>query len=264
VIDTALIPAAGLGTRLRPATAVIPKVLMPLLDVPAIQLVVEEALHAGLTRVVLVVGHGKELIQAHFDATDGPWSGRLVYVPQPQQEGLGHAIACGRPHVGENPFVVMFGDSVFAGGNPTRELVNDYSEHGEAVLGAQEVPLSQSPKRGMLQAEASSQDRMRIEKIVEKPRPEQAPSRLAMAGRLILHPTIFPALDRVKRDQSGEIQLTPALNELARSEALSAIRIAEPRLDIGNRASYLEAILAFAEARYDLRMPRRATDPDAE
>jgi UTP--glucose-1-phosphate uridylyltransferase len=257
VIRTAVITAAGLGTRLRPATAVIPKVMLPLVDTPTIQLVVGEALGAGVERVVIVIGHGGNLIRRHFAEVEGPWRGRITWIEQPSALGLGDAILCARGAVGEEPFAVLFGDCVFLGDNPTLSLARDFDAHGQSLLGVQRVASAEVSRRGIIELAPAAGDRLLVRRVVEKPAPGEAPSDLASVGRDLFTPEIFDALAAVSPDDSGEIQLAPAINALIAREPVAAWLISEPRLDIGDPAGYIGAFRAAAERRAELLQERK-------
>jgi len=249
MIDTAVVTGAGKGTRLRPATQVIPKVLLPLVTVPAIQLVVEEVLEAGIGRVVVVVGRDGELIRRHFEETDGPWHGRIDYAVQPEPRGGGDAIRCARSCIGDNPFALAFGDSVFLGGNPIKTLLSDFKRHREALVAVHRVPENELSKRGVMDVERSDGPRHRLRGVVEKPKPGEAPSNLGVVARYILTPAIFDLLDQVQPDAKGEIGISEALQLLIAREPVTALEICERRLDIGNPRDYVEATFAFARER---------------
>lgn len=252
MIETAVITGAGKGTRLRPATQVIPKVLLPLVNVPAIQLVVEEALDAGIDRVVLVVGQDGDLIRRHFQETEGPWRGRIEFVLQPKPRGGGDAIRCACALVGGKPFVVAFGDSVFLGGNPMQTLIADHQRHGESLVAVHRIPPEEVSKRGVMDVASSEGRRHRLKGIVEKPRPGTAPSNLGVVARYLLSPTIFEMIDQTPPDAKGEIGITEAIHLLIAREPVTALEITERRLDIGNPRDYVEATLAFARERLGL------------
>ncbi|MBN1476379.1 NTP transferase domain-containing protein [Candidatus Sumerlaeota bacterium] len=248
-VRTAVITAAGFGNRLQPATAVIPKVMLPLIDTPAIQMVVVEALEAGVERVVLVVGHGADLVRRHFEKVVGPWRGVIEWVVQPRMRGLADAIHCARSAVGEEPFAVLFGDCVFLEGNPTRTLMEDFEVHGHSALIAERVKRGDISKRGIFETEGTQGDRLLVRSVVEKPSPDEAPSDLAVAGRCLFTPGVFPALAEVTPDASGERHLAPAINRLLESEPVAVRLIPERRLDIGNPEDYVAAIQAVAAHR---------------
>ncbi len=249
MVDVAVIPAAGRGTRLRPATTVIPKVMLPLIDTPVIQRVVEEALDAGVAHVVIVIGEDGDLIRRHFETLDGPWRGRLHWVEQSAPRGLGDAILCARGQVGAEPFAVLFGDSVFLDGNPTRALRDDFTAHGETVLAVARITPDEVTRRGVIAVESPEGDRPRVTGMVEKPSVGEAPSDWALVARAIMRPALFDALACVTPDASGEIQLTTAIDALAKREHIAALRISHSRLDIGNPRDYAHALQVAAERR---------------
>lgn len=249
-IKTAIIPTAGRGTRLRPATNLIPKVMLPILNIPTIQYIVEEALEAGIERIILVISPEQTLIQAHFEVTEGPWQGHLHFVPQEQPLGLGHAISRGRELTQDDPFAVLFGDSVYAYTNPTKNMIEDFKVYGENLVGCQRIPWADTVKRGVMAPAPDAKERLYLSHIVEKPQREQAPSNLGHAARLIFTPTIFDALDKIEIDHTGEYQLTPAVNMLIKEEPVVAFEIEEYRLDVGNPRDYYDAVVAMGKARF--------------
>lgn len=246
-IRKAVITTAGKGTRLYPVTRIIPKVMLPLLETPVIQLVVQEALQAGIEEIILIVSPEGNMIRDYFDNSPGPWQGKIQYIIQPEAKGLGDAIYCARESVGNEPFLVLFGDSVFLRENPSRKLIDNMILTGHAALAVQEIPDEDIPRRGVLDAETLGDSRYRIKGMVEKPSLEEAPSNLGFIARAIFHPSIFNALAQVPPDKKGEIQLTPAVCQLLSLETIEAIAIKEDRLDIGNPSSYTKAILAYAQ-----------------
>lgn len=245
MIDTALITAGGKGTRLRPITSIIPKVMLPLGTIPTLQFVICEALDAEILNIIIIIGQDGKLIKRYFDETNGTWKGRITYILQKEPKGLGDAIRCGRDSLDNKPFLVMFGDSIFLEGNPTRVLQQDFQSHSETILGVQRVVQEQTPKRGMVESRRMNNGRYRVSKIIEKPAIGTTLSNLAMVGRSIFYPTLFDAITRVKPDKNGEIQLTPAINILTESESIAAIEIPEQRLDIGNPEDYNQAYLSY-------------------
>lgn len=244
MLETAVIPTAGRGTRMMPATAVLPKVMLPLVNVPAIQLVVTEALEAGMKRLVIVLGENGDLTRRHFEIVDGPWQGRLEWVEQREPRGLGHAIACARERVGDRDFAVLLGDAVFLDGNPTRALAEDFHKHGETVLGLQRVPSELLAQRGIVRVGETKADRFSIQGVDEKPGAAAAGSDLALMGRAVFRATMLDALARAEVPETGELHWTVGINALARSETVAGLLITDHRFDIGNPASYLAAIEA--------------------
>ena len=245
MIRTAIITAAGKGTRLLPATRIIPKVMLPLLNTPALELVVREALAAGIERIIIIIGQDGEIIQKYFNEPGQPWDGKIQYVHQPIPKGLGHAIRCAGDIVQSEPFLLMFGDSVFLGSNPSQELVQHNSQYHCSVIAVQEVLPEDVYKRGIIAVSSGNDGRLPIINMVEKPNPEEAPSNLSFIARGLFNPEIFKCIDRVTPDKTGEIQLTPAINYLLETQSVDALVIKEERLDIGNPADYAKAVMAY-------------------
>jgi UTP--glucose-1-phosphate uridylyltransferase len=273
-VRKAVIPAAGLGTRFLPATKAIPKEMLPIVDVPTIQLVIEEAVHAGITDIVLINGRGKGAIEDHFDhayelehtlRSRGKTElanamakiaslVRLCSVRQKQPLGLGHAVLCARDVVGDEPFAVLLGDDLIDNdADPgIGQLVRAYEETGAGAIAIVEVPAGQEHLYGIVAGDFAN-GRMRIGEMVEKPRPGTAPSRWAILGRYVLPPAIWPLLAQTKPGAGGEIQLTDALKELAAGPGLYGVVLAGTRHDAGDRLGYLRANLAYALKRPELR-----------
>ncbi len=277
-VRTAVIPAAGLGTRFLPASKAVPKEMLPIVDVPTIQLVVEEAAAAGIEQVVVVNGRNKSAIEDHFDhayelesilASRGKSEmvaelreiadiAQIVSVRQKQALGLGHAIACAHPAVGDEPVAILLADDLFDGGeNPgIGQLIKAYAECGGAgVVAVMEVPEGQEHKYGIVAGELDERGFWKVTGLVEKPAPGTAPSRLAIIGRYVLPPEIWPALETTKTGHGGEIQLTDAMVSLIDGPGLYAIPIEGNRYDAGDKIGFLHANLAFALKRDDLREP---------
>ena len=269
----AVIPVAGLGTRFLPATKAQPKEMLPLVDKPVIQHVVEEAIRAGVENIVLVTGRGKQAIENHFDVAyeledaltrRGKTEdleqvrgitqlGQFSYVRQGEPLGLGHAVLCARHAVGNEPFALLLGDDVFAEEDVALEaLVAAFIATGKSVVGVQEVPLDHVSRYGIVSAPAQPSDVWDVARIVEKPKPEAAPSRFAVVGRYVLAPRVFEHLARLEPGVGGEYQLTDALMKLAEEGQLVACRIPAKRYDTGNKLDYLKANVEFALKRDDL------------
>jgi UTP--glucose-1-phosphate uridylyltransferase len=269
-----VIPAAGLGTRFLPATKAVPKEMLPIVDVPTIQLIVEEALRAGAHEVVVVNGRGKSAIEDHFDrsyeledtlAKKGKQelfervraisdSVRLISVRQKEPLGLGHAVLAARHAVGPEWFGVMLGDDLIDSEEPgIGQLARVARETGKAVVALMPVPEDQAHLYGVAAGPALSANTIAIERIVEKPPRGQAPSNLAVVGRYMLPPEIFEVLAQLKPGVGGEIQLTDALAQLAARGQLVGLRFTGTRHDAGDRLGYLIANIAFALKRPELR-----------
>jgi len=271
-IRTAVIPAAGLGTRFLPATKAQPKGLLPIVDTPAIQLVVEEALAAGLEDVILVLGPDQDALRAHF-AADPALEAELEargkidalervrratrpevrFVVQEEPLGLGHAVGVAAPLVGDAPFAVLLGDDLIDPAVPLLATMLKASERtGASVLAAMHVGAREIAMYGCIEPGATEGDLVRVASIVEKPDPAEAPSDLAVIGRYVFTPGIVPALAATAPGRGGEIQLTDAIAALARIEPVYAYPFARGRFDAGNPLDALAAQVAFALARDDL------------
>ncbi len=276
-VRKAVIPAAGLGTRFLPATKSIPKEMLPIVDKPTIQLVVEEAAAAGITDLVVINGRGKSAIEDHFDhayelehtlAERGKDElaeamrsisqlVRLISVRQKQPLGLGHAVLCARDVVGEEPFAVLLGDDLIDNdAHPgIAQLIDVYEETGAGAVAVMEVEAGKEHMYGIAVAQPDSTGHLRIESLVEKPKPGTAPSRLAVVGRYVLPPAIWPLLEKTRPGHGGEIQLTDALRALAEGPGLYAVRVEGVRHDAGDKLGYLRANIAYALKRQELREP---------
>lgn len=280
-VRKAVIPAAGLGTRFLPASKAVPKEMLPIVDVPTIQLVVEEAVSAGIEQVVVVNGRHKTAIEEHFDHAyelehtleqRGKTEelaklraladmAQIISVRQKQPLGLGHAVACARDAVGEEAVAVLLPDDLFDGEEPgIAQLVQAYGECGGAgVVAVMEVPEGQEHKYGIVAGDTDERGLVKIREMVEKPAAGTAPSRLAIIGRYVLPPAIWPALETTERGHGGEIQLTDAMVKLVEEgPGLFAVPIQGKRYDAGDKLGYLHANLAFALKREDLREPLQA------
>ena len=267
----AVLPAAGFGTRMLPAARAVPKELLPILDRPTVQYVVEEAAAAGITDVTLVTSPLKPALLAHFDRDpNDPLRRRLAAagksallqsvddllarvrvgaVVQHEQRGLGDAVRVARDVVGDEPFAVLLADTVFAGDElPTVQLADAHRHLGTAVVGLERVPPERAGRYGIVGGVDLGDGLFRIDTFVEKPAPGQAPSDLAIAARYVLTPAVFDCLDAVTPDARGEVQLTDALRHLCRREAVHGVVLTARRHDVGNPVDWLAANLAFAAA----------------
>lgn len=273
-VRKAVIPAAGFGTRFLPATKSQPKEMLPVLDTPVIQYVVEEAVAAGITDILMVIGRGKRAIEEHFDRSlelEAELEARgkhrelehirrisqlanIHFVWQRQMLGLGDAIRCARHHVGQEPFAVLLGDTIVDGHPPaTRQLLDVHARHGTSVVALEEVSRERISRYGIVAAEPLARNVWRVTDLVEKPAPEKAPSNLAIASRYVLTPDIFDLLDQLRPGKGGEIQVTDALRLQARQRPIHGCRIQARRLDIGNTMGFLKANILFGLKRPDLR-----------
>jgi UTP--glucose-1-phosphate uridylyltransferase len=272
-VTKAVIPAAGLGTRFLPATKAQPKEMLPVVDRPAIQYVVEEAVRAGITDLLIITGRGKRSLEDHFDrnfeleyyleqkgktgdlkeVTDLAELADIHYVRQGEPLGLGHAVSVARKHVGDNPFVVMLGDDIMDPRSQVLEgMIRTYEQFGRSVVALKEFPLDQISSYGCVKPEAMSDALVRILDIVEKPSPAEAPSGLAVMGRYIFTPEIFDQLEKVKPGVGGEIQLTDAIAMLLADQAVYGVTFAGGRWDTGTVPAYLQTIVELALQREDL------------
>jgi UTP--glucose-1-phosphate uridylyltransferase len=275
-VRKAVIPAAGLGTRFLPATKAIPKEMLPIVDVPTLQLVVEEAVASGITDVIVINGRGKVAIEDHFDhayelehtlrsrGNDALAEAvervstmvRMISVRQKRPLGLGHAVLCAREAVGDESFAVLLGDDLVD--NDARpgigQLIEVHRETGAGAIAVMEVEPGREHMYGIVAGEVDAAGRVRIREMVEKPKPGTAPSRLAIIGRYVLPPSIFPLLAETRAGVGGEIQLTDGLRGLAESaEGLYGVVIEGTRHDAGDKLGYLRANLAYALKRPAMR-----------
>lgn len=272
-IRKAVIPAAGWGTRFFPATKAQPKEMLPLVDKPIIQYVVEEAVASGIEDILIITGRGKRAIEDHFDRSVELESfltnhnnepllnsvrelGNMVnihFIRQKDQLGLGHAVYQARQHVGNEPFAVLLGDEVFVGNQPClAELMDVHERVGGSVIGVQQVPLSEVKRYGVIRHERVEERLHRALGLVEKPSPQEAPSNYAIIGRYILDPAIFDILAAQEPGRNGEIQLTDGLQRLAGSQSIYALEPKSKRYDVGEKLGYLIANIEFALSRPDL------------
>jgi UTP--glucose-1-phosphate uridylyltransferase len=255
-IRTAVFPVAGRGTRFLPATKASPKEMLPVVDKPLIQYAVEEAIAAGAERLVFVTGASKRAIEDHFDADDElekllrsvlPAGASCIYIRQPAPLGLGHAVLCARPVVGDEPFFVHLADDLIDAEVPClKQMAATYEQRGGSVLGVEEVPHSDTDKYGIVEVEPGEGPVSRIKSIVEKPKPAVAPSNLAVVGRYVLMPSIFDELEQVGQGAGGEIQLTDGIARLMKHEAVYAHRFTGRRFDCGNKLGYLQATVELS------------------
>ncbi len=278
VIRKAVFPAAGLGTRFLPATKAQPKEMLPLVDKPIIQYGVEEAVASGIDNIILVTGRGKNAIEDHFDVSVELESfleargkkeqldeirkiSNLInfsYVRQGEPLGLGHAVLVTKNLVGDEPFVVILADDVIDGDPPAmKQMIDVFNEVGGPVLAVERVPRETVSSYGIIDAEEIRPGVYKIRDLVEKPPIEEAPSDLAIIGRYVLTPDIFPALETIGKDRAGEIQLTNGLRQLLKSRPIYGCEIKGVRHDTGNKLGFLKAVVYFALRRPDLAGPFR-------
>ena len=274
-ITKAVIPAAGLGTRFLPATKACPKEMLPIVDKPTIQYIIEEALASGIKDILIISGHNKRSIEDHFDRNpelelnlEEHGKADLLeqvkaiadinihYIRQKEPKGLGHAILCAKSFVGDEPFAVLLGDDVvYNDENPClKQLIDVYNIYGGSVLGCQTVPQEKVSSYGIVASEDTTAERIfKVTDMVEKPAVEEAPSRLAVLGRYVITPEIFSILERTEPGRGGEIQLTDALKVLAKQQNMYAYDFIGRRYDVGDKQGYLEATVEYALRREDLK-----------
>jgi UTP--glucose-1-phosphate uridylyltransferase len=275
VIRKAVFPVAGLGTRMLPATKAIPKEMLPVVDKPIIQYAFEEARAAGIEHFIFVTGRGKSVIEDHFDrayelddallkkdkmaelnsvAAWLPTPGELSYTRQQEPRGLGHAVWCARHLVGDEPFAVILVDDLIMSKVPCLvQMVEAHAETGGNIVAVEEVPREHTNRYGVLEPADDDGRLVGVRGLVEKPHPAKAPSRLAVIGRYILLPEVFEHLGLHQTGAGGEIQLTDAMARMIGRQPFHGLRFAGQRFDCGSRLGYLEAIIACASAREDLR-----------
>ncbi|HBA25930.1 MAG TPA: UTP--glucose-1-phosphate uridylyltransferase [Nitrospinae bacterium] len=272
-IKKAVFPVAGLGTRFLPATKASPKEMMPLVDKPLIQYVVEEAIDAGIEEVIMITGRGKNAIEDHFDisfelehALRGKNDNKMLeevqrisnlvdfwYIRQKEPLGLGHAILRTKDLIGNEPFAVLLGDDIIHSDVPTiKQLMNIYEKYNASVIAVEKVDKKDISGYGVIEPKKLDERVYQIMDMVEKPSPQDAPSDLAIIGRYILTPEIFTALEKTVPDKSGEIQLTYGLRHLLKNQVVYAYQFEGKRYDAGNKLGFLKATVEFALRRPDL------------
>jgi len=272
-IRKAVLPAAGLGTRFLPATKAQPKEMLPIVDKPTIQYVVEEAAASGIEDIIIVTGRGKNAIEDHFDRSlelqialerkgnDGQLKeiqriselASFCYVRQKEPLGLGHAILVTRALVGNEPFAVLLGDDIIDAEVPClRQMISAFDKYRSSIIAVQQVPREETSSYGIIDHKPVEDSVYRIEDLVEKPTPDAAPSDLAIIGRYILTPEIFDALEQTLPDEGGEIQLTNGLRILLRTQAIYGLAFRGRRYDAGSKLGFLKATVQFALKRPDL------------
>jgi len=263
----AVFPVAGLGSRFLPVTKASPKEMLPIVDKPLIQYAVEEAAAAGITEMIFVTGRNKRAIEDHFDKAyeletelerkkkDGlldmvrsvlPEGVRCIYIRQSEPLGLGHAVLCAQPVVGDDAFAVILADDLMDSQPPAMaRMAQVFSREGASLLGVEEVPRDQTQSYGIVTVERMDGDIARIHSIVEKPKPAEAPSTLAVIGRYVLTPRIFELLGELTPGAGGEIQLTDAISRLLSHERVLAVRLPGRRFDCGSKLGYLQATVEY-------------------
>ena len=267
-ITKAVFPVAGFGTRFLPATKASPKEMLPIVDKPLIQYAAEEAIAAGATELIFITGKNKRSIEDHFDVA-GELEAQLeasgkhkmltilrdilpshvscIFIRQPKALGLGHAVLCAKPVVGNEPFSVILADDLIDGEvSVVKQMTDVYAAKGCSVLGVEDVPPSATASYGIVDAEAIEKDLLKVNSIVEKPQPEDAPSNLGVVGRYIFTPKIFDCLEKVKPGMGGEIQLTDGISDLMKFEDVYAYRFHGKRFDCGSKLGFMQANVELA------------------
>ncbi len=274
-VRKAVIPAAGLGTRFLPATKAMPKEMLPIVDKPTIQYIIEEAIESGIEEILIITGKSKRAIEDHFDRScelelelekknniellsivkDVSNMADVHYIRQKEAKGLGHAIYCARTFVGNEPFAVMLGDDVvYNDGLPClKQLINVYDQYQASVLGVQTVKREDVSKYGIIDCSQLQERIYSVRNLIEKPSSDEAPSNIAILGRYIISPKIFDILAETKPGKGGEVQLTDALKDLALFENIYAYDFMGKRYDVGNKLGFLEATVETALRRDDLK-----------
>ena len=274
-ITKAVFPVAGMGSRFLPATKATAKEMLPVVDKPLIQYAVEEAVAAGITDMVFITGRNKRAIEDHFDKAyeleatleaQGktellrvvqsvvPKHVNCIYIRQAEPLGLGHAVLCAKPVIQDEPFVVILADDLIDGEPPiVKQMVEVFAQHQCSILGVQDVPRAHTKQYGIVSSTNLEKNVERVHGIVEKPKPEVAPSTLAVVGRYVLTPRIFHHLENIKPGTGGEIQLTDGIAELMKEEQLLAYRFRGTRYDCGSKLGYLQAQVAFGLKHEELR-----------
>lgn len=273
-VKKAIIPAAGLGTRFLPATKAQPKEMLPIVDKPTIQFIIEEAIASGIEEILIITGRNKKCIEDHFDKSielemELEKSGKsdllelvrdisdmvdIHYIRQKEPKGLGHAIYCAKTFVGNEPFAVMLGDDVVDSKVPClKQLIDCYSEYNTSILGVQKVPEDQVSKYGIINGRFIEDRVYKVNDLVEKPSPEEAPSNIAILGRYIITPEIFKHIENTKPGKGGEIQLTDALKSLITQEVMYAYEFDGKRYDVGDKLGFLQATIEYALKKPELR-----------
>ena len=273
-VKKAIIPAAGLGTRFLPATKAQPKEMLPIVDKPTIQYIVEEAIDSGIEEILIVTGRNKRAIEDHFDRSvelelelarknnngllkqvqDISNLVDIHYIRQKEAKGLGHAIYCARTFVGNEPFAVLLGDDVVSSRIPClRQLMDVFESYSNTVLGVQKVSTNEVNKYGIISCEEIGERLYKVKDLVEKPAIDNAPSNVAILGRYIITPEIFDILGETEPGSGGEIQLTDALRALGSSQPMYAYNFEGKRYDIGSKLGFLQATVEFALQREDLK-----------
>ena len=274
-----VLPVAGLGTRFLPATKTIPKEMLPIVDIPTVQLNVEECIASGIDEIIFVTARGKSSIEDHFDRAGeleallekrGKTAdlesiqrfsklAKFVSVRQAEARGLGHAVLCAKAAVGDEPFAVLLGDDLLEAERPgLRQLIDNFERWGQGVVALKEVPPGQEHLYGIIEGDKVADRDWRLRRLIEKPAPGTAPSRLAIIGRYVLPPEIFEILEQTPPGRGGEIQLTDAMAVLCDRHGMHGLEVEGRRFDAGDRAGYVLAVLYYALRRKDIGADVRA------
>lgn len=273
-VKKAIIPAAGLGTRFLPATKSQPKEMLPIVDKPTLQYIIEEAISSGIEEILIITGRNKKSIEDHFDKSveleleleqkgktemldmvrDISNMVNIHYIRQKEPKGLGHAIHCAKSFIGDEPFAVLLGDDIVDSEVPClKQLIDAYDEYKTTVLGVQEVAKEDTNKYGILDVKHIEDRIYKVKDMIEKPSIDEAPSNIAILGRYIITPEIFSILENQEPGKGGEIQLTDALQTLGQREAIYAYNFEGRRYDVGDKIGFLEATIDFALKRDNIR-----------
>lgn len=272
-VRKAIIPAAGLGTRFLPATKAMPKEMLPIVDKPTIQYIVEEAIASGIEDILIITGKGKRAIEDHFDnsleleqllESKGKESElaeirksanvEIHYIRQKEPKGLGHAVWCARKFIGDEPFAVLLGDDIVDAEVPSlKQLIDEYKLLGQSVIGVQKVALDQTQRYGIIDPLSHEGRRYKVRKFIEKPSKGNAPSNLAIMGRYILAPEIFDILENQQAGASGEIQLTDAIQKLNEIQNVYAYEFEGIRYDVGDKVGFIQTTIEMALKRPELK-----------
>lgn len=273
-IKKAVIPVGGLGTRFLPATKAQPKEMLPIVDKPAVQYIVEEAVKSGIESIIFITGRNKKSIEDHFDKSIEleqmleekhkfdmlkevqtiSSMASIHYIRQKEPLGLGHAILCAEQFIGDEPFAVLLGDDIMTSEEPAlKQMIQAYETTNQSVIGVQKVDVEEVSKYGIIQPKNKSSSLHEVNDLIEKPSIEQAPSTIAVMGRYILNPSIFSYLKTIERGVGNELQLTDALRVVCEKERLFALELEGQRFDIGDKVGYMKAMVEVALKRRDLR-----------
>jgi UTP--glucose-1-phosphate uridylyltransferase len=274
LVKKAIIPAAGLGTRFLPATKAQPKEMLPIVDKPTLQYIIEEAIASGIEEILIITGRNKKSIEDHFDKSielelELEKSGKtemlemvrhisdminIQYIRQKEPRGLGHAILCAKSFIGDEPFAVILGDDIVDSKTPClKQLLDIYYEYNTTIIGVQKIDRNDVNKYGIIQGKYIDENIHLIKDLVEKPDIESAPSNIAILGRYILKPDIFKILENQKPGKNNEIQLTDALKTLCETQAMYAYEFEGKRYDVGEKFGFLQATVEFALKNYELK-----------